>query len=327
MIRIFVMITLPRLGLGCAPLGGLLDGVSQSDSQEVFGVAAKNNVTYFDTAPFYGFGLSERRTGDALRGRDDTIISTKVGRIMKKGGWENPEEFGWPAALPFHHVYDYTYDGVMRSYEDSLQRLGLDKIDILYLHDIGAETHPDHDEEAKHFKDAMSGGYRALEELRCAGDISGFGIGVNEIDVSTRALDHGDWDVFLLAGRYTLLEQEPINALFPKCQKYGTEIVVGGPYNSGVLVGGDTWNYAKVPEHVSRRVQEIRNVCDRHDVLLPSAALQFCLANPVVSTVIPGARTAQELIETVAWLDLTIPLDFWAEMKCANLLDQAAPTP
>ena len=241
------MVELPRLGMGCAPIGGLLDKVTDSDARDLLQVALDGGITYFDTAPFYGFGLSERRVGDALRDRSDIMLSTKVGRLLAKGAWDTPSEHGWPAGLPFHHVYDYSYDGIMRSYEDSLQRLGMDRIDVLFLHDIGTFTHPEPDEEARHFHDAMTGGYRALDELRRAGDIKAIGIGVNEIDVSLRTLEHGDWDVFLLAGRYTLLEQDALDDLFPACEQRGTSIVVGGPYNSGILAGGNTWKLCRSP--------------------------------------------------------------------------------
>ena len=321
------MIELPRLGMGCAPIGGLLGNVTADDARDTLETALDLAIRYFDTAPFYGFGLSERRVGDAIRRRQDTILSTKVGRLLAKGAWDNPAEHGWPAALPFHHVYDYGYDGVMRSYEDSLQRLGMDRIDILFIHDIGAFTHPDAEEEARLFNDAMSGGYRALDELRRNGDIEGIGIGVNEIDVSMRTLEHGDWDVFLLAGRYTLLEQEPLEALFPACEKRGTSIVVGGPYNSGILVGGETWNYEAAPEELKRRVAAMRKVCDSHHAPLPAAALQFCLAHPVVSTVIPGARTSDELRQTVEWMDMDLPSGLWADLKSEGFLEVDAPTP
>ncbi|MEM1361646.1 MAG: aldo/keto reductase [Pseudomonadota bacterium] len=321
------MIELPPLGLGCAPIGGLLAEVSAQEAQGVFGAAHEGGITYFDTAPFYGFGLSERRTGDAIRIRPDTILSSKVGRLLNKGAWDTPGDHGWPAALPFRHSYDYSYDGVMRSYEDSLQRLGLDRIDILFLHDIGSFTHPDPDDEAKHFKDAMTGGYRALEELRGSGDVSGIGIGVNEIDVSMRALDQGDWDIFLLAGRYTLLEQEPLNQLFPACEKAGTSIVIGGPYNSGILVGGDTWNYAPAPDAIREKVSRIRAICDRHGVPMPAAAIQFCQAHPVVKSVVIGARRGKEVEDMMSWSETSIPPEFWAELKTTGLLDQAAPTP
>lgn len=321
------MVELTQLGMGCAPIGGLLDKVTHTDAMETLEVALNSGIRYFDTAPFYGFGLSERRVGDALRDHPDTIVSTKVGRLLARGSWENPSEHGWPAALPFHHVYDYGYDGVMRSYEDSLQRLGMDHIDILFVHDIGSFTHPDPAEEARHFQDAMSGGYRALNELRKAGDIKAIGIGVNEIDVSLRTLDHGDWDVFLLAGRYTLLEQHALDELFPKCERSGTSIVIGGPYNSGILVGGNTWNYAEAPDELTRQVAAIRSICDRHQTPLPAAALQFCLAHPIVQSIIPGARNSRELRQSIEWINTFVPAELWADLKSEGLLAADAPTP
>jgi D-threo-aldose 1-dehydrogenase len=321
------MIQLPKLGLGCAPLGGLLSGVSSDDATAVLATALESGVRYLDTAPYYGFGLSERRVGDAIRGRPDIILSTKVGRLLKPGLPADPAAFGWPEPLPFHPVFDYSYDGVMRSFEDSLQRLGRDRIDILLLHDIGPFTHTDPDEEQRHFRDAMSGGYRALDELRRAGQVNAIGIGVNEVEVSLRVLDHGDWDVFLLAGRYTLLEQTPLERLFPECERRGTRIIIGGPYNSGILVGGTTWNYADAPAELFERVRKIRAVCDRHGVPLPAAALRFCLAHPLVDTVIPGARTRQELLQTLAWMATDIPDSLWEDLKREGLLDARAPTP
>jgi D-threo-aldose 1-dehydrogenase len=320
------MIQLPKLGLGCAPLGGLLSGVSSDDATGVLDTALARGVRYFDTAPYYGFGLSERRVGDAIRGHPDVILSTKVGRLLKPGLPADPAAFGWPEPLPFHPVFDYGYDGVMRSFEDSLQRLGRDRIDILLLHDIGPFTHTDPEEERRHFRDAMSGGYRALDELRRAGRVKAIGIGVNEVDVSLRTLDHGDWDVFLLAGRYTLLEQTPLERLFPECERRGTRIVIGGPYNSGILVGGRNWNYAEAPADLQARVLKIRGVCDSHGVPLPAAALQFCLAHPVVDTVIPGARTRRELLQALEWMETAIPDALWEDLKREGLLAAAAPT-
>lgn len=321
------MIELPKLGVGCAPLGGLLDSVSQDDAAGALHSALDHGLRYFDTAPYYGFGLSERRVGDALRGRSDIILSTKVGRLLKPGAPRDPAAFGWPEPLPFHPVFDYGYDGVMRSFEDSLQRLGLDRVDILFLHDIGSFTHTDPEEERRHFRDAMSGGYRALDELRRAGDVTAIGIGVNEVDVSLRTLEHGDWDVFLLAGRYTLLEQSPLQSLFPACERSGTRIVAGGPYNSGILVGGDTWNYARAPESVRTRVRQIRETCDRHGVPMPAAALQFCLAHPLVDSVIPGPRTPRELEQAIGWLETEIPDALWDDLRHQRLISSAAPTP
>ncbi len=326
-VREDAVIDLPKIGLGCAPLGGLLSGVSAEDAGGLLATALGSGVRFFDTAPFYGFGLSERRVGDALRGRPDAILSTKVGRLLRPGLPADPAALGWPEPLPFHPVYDYGHDGVMRSFEDSLQRLGRDRIDLLFLHDIGSFTHADPEEERRHFRDAMTGGYRALDALRRSGQVGAIGIGVNETDVLLRALDHGDWDVFLLAGRYTLLEQAPLDTLFPRCEATGTRVVIGGPYNSGILAGGTTWNYHDAPPEVARRVGAIRAVCERHGVPLPAAALQFCLAHPVVSSVIPGARRAQDLLQALEWTGLAVPGDLWEELKAEGLLAAAAPTP
>ncbi|WP_112322819.1 aldo/keto reductase [Oceanibium sediminis] len=318
---------LPELGFGGAPLGGLLNPVDEAAAARTLDAALAAGLRYFDTAPYYGFGLSERRFGDALRDRADITLSTKVGRLLTPGLPPDPAAYGWPKPLPFHPVFDYGYEAVMRSFEDSLQRLGLDHVDILFLHDIGADTHTDPDEEARHFRDAMSGGYRALDELRRAGDISAIGIGVNEIDVCLRSLDHGDWDVFLLAGRYTLLEQAPLDALFPRLAAAETKVVVGGPFNSGILVGGSTWNYAEAPAEVRDRTSAIARVCAAHGVPLPAAALQFPLAHPQVSSVIPGTRTPAELAEVLAWKNTTIPPALWSDLKSEGLLAAGAPTP
>ncbi len=318
---------LPPLGFGGAPIGGLLDDVESVAATSALNVALKGGVRYFDTAPFYGFGASERRIGDALRGRDDVVISTKVGRLLKPGLPNDPASMGWPAPLPFHPVYDYSYDGVMRSYEDSLQRLGLDRIDILYLHDIGPFTHADPKEEARHFEVAMTGGYRALEALKHAGDIAAFGIGVNETELLLRALERGDWDVFLLAGRYTLLEQTALDPLFARCAEQRVGVVVGGPFNSGILVGGRTWNYAEAPVDVVERVTGIERVCATHGIAVPAAALQFPLAHPVVASVIPGTRTEQEQHELLSWWKTEIPPRLWDDLKSEGLLEKTAPTP
>lgn len=321
------MLTLPPLGFGGAPIGGLLDPVDDSAAVDTLRAALEGNIRYFDTAPFYGFGLSERRVGDAIRGRDDILLSTKVGRLLEPGLPEHPEDFGWPRPLPFHPRYDYGYDAVMRSWEDSLQRLGRDHIDLLLLHDIGAQTHTDPVEEARHFKDAMSGGYRALDELRRSGDIGAIGIGVNETESSLRVLEHGDWDVFLLAGRYTLLEQNALDELLPKCVDRDVRIVIGGPFNSGILVGGNTWNYEEAPLELRQRVEALTRVCDAHDTPLPAAALRFPLEHPQVASVIPGTRTPHEFAELMRWWEHEIPQALWSDLKGEGLLRKDAPTP
>ena len=318
---------LNNLGFGGAPLGGLLDPVDDTAASQTLQAALNAGIQYFDTAPFYGFGLSERRIGDAVRGSDGVKLSTKVGRVLQPGLAENAVELGWPNSLPFHPVFDYGYDGIMRSFEDSLQRLGLDRIDILYLHDIGAFTHSDPSEEARHFKDAMTGGYRALDELRCSGTVSSIGIGVNETAVCLRVLEHGDWNIFLLAGRYTLLEQEALNPLFCRCGERGIKVVIGGPFNSGILVGGTTWNYSEASLPVRERVARLQAVCEAHFIPLPAAALQFPIAHPVVEWVIPGVRQPEELRQILAWSEIEVPAGLWADLKSEGLLAPCAPTP
>ncbi len=320
-------IDLPQLGFGGAPIGGLLDAVDDAAALAAVSAALESGIQYFDTAPFYGFGLSERRLGDVLRGADDVIISTKVGRLLKPGLPDDPAAYGWPKPLPFHPHFDYGYDAVMRSFEDSLQRLGHDHVDMLFLHDIGPLTHPDPDEEARHFNDAMSGGYKALDQLRRAGDIKAIGIGVNEIDVSMRALDHGDWDVFLLAGRYTLLEQDSLDELLPKCAAQSVRIVIGGPFNSGILVGGTTWNYETAPAEIVDRARRLNEVCAAHNVPLPAAALKFPLAHASVASVIPGVRTPKEFSQMMAWWQTDIPASLWTDLKSAGLIREDAPLP
>src|ERR1700733_5570246 len=214
----------------------------------------------------------------------------------------------------------------MRSVEDSYQRLGLAKIDILYVHDIGVYQHGP-ELNAQYLKQLRDSGYKALEELRRTGVVSAIGIGVNEKEVLIEALGFGDWDAFLLAGRYTLLEQGPLDDLLPLCQTRGTSIVVGGPLNSGILAGRDTWNYAAAPPEIVARVQKIAAVCKAHDVPLAAAALQFPLAHPVVCSVIPGPRTAAEFNENLPLFTIPIPAGLWSDLKGQGLLRQDAPVP
>ena len=228
--------------------------------------------------------------------------------------------------LPFEVQYDYSYDGIMRSMEDSYQRLGLAKIDILFVHDIGVYQHGA-EANAAHMKVLRESGYRALEELRRTGVVSAIGLGVNEKAVLIEVLGWGEWDAFLLAGRYTLLEQDPLDDLLPMCATHGTSIVVGGPLNSGILAGRDTWNYAAAPPEIVARVNAIRAVCDAHKVPLAAAALQFPLAHPAVAAIIPGPRSAAELEENVKLIRQPIPSALWAELRDQQLLHPEAPTP
>ena len=312
------------LGLGGAPLGGNFVDLDRAQAAELIQAAKDAGIDYFDTAPWYGFGRSERVMGDLLRGTN-YVLSDKVGRLLRPGAVERPMDYGMIDPLPFHVVYDYSYDGIMRAFEDNLQRLGLDRIDILLAHDIGEMQHGA--ENARHFRDLADSGYRAMDELRRSGEVKAIGLGVNENQVCQDALGIGDWDVFLLAGRYTLLEQTPLHALFPACEAAGTTIICGGPFNSGVLVGREMWNYAKAPEEVVEKARALGAVADKFSVPLAAAALQFPLGNDIVTAVIPGPRNKNELEQILTWNETPIPAEFWAELKTKGLLDDSSPVP
>lgn len=309
-------VTVTRIGLGSAPLAGMYEPVGDESARAAIAAALEGGVRFFDTAPWYGFGRGERRVGDALRGVDAPFtLSTKVGRLLDPrpsgegegpdAGWEE-----WPERLPFQPRHDYGYEAVHRSFEDSLQRLGLARIDVLFLHDIGRMTHGE--AHGKHFSDAMSGGLRALLELRDAGKIGAIGIGVNEVEVLKEALDVARWDAFLLAGRYTLLEQEPaLSELFPACQRAGTSVIVGGVFNSGLLAGGGTYNYAAAPPELMRRRDELRAACADHGVALEAAAIQYPLRHPAVTSVLLGCRSAEEVRANLRHAQTEIPTGLW----------------
>src|SRR5712671_2240588 len=315
------------LGLGCATLGGSRVEVSREEAEAIVRAAWAAGVRYIDAAPYYGFGQAERCVGDAMRREphDEWVLSTKVGRLLRpRLTHAETGEIRHP--MPFDPVYDYSYDAIMRSFEDSLQRLGLARIDILYVHDIGVMQHGA-EANPRLMRTLRDGGYRALEELRATGTVRAIGIGVNEREVLLEAMEWGDWDAFLLAGRYTLLEQTPLEDLLPKCEKAGASIVVGGPLNSGILAGRDTWNYKTAPAEIVARVNAIEAVCNSHRVPLPAAALQFPLAHPAVAAIIPGPRNVEEFHANARLLRHPVPAALWADLRDAGLLHPHAPTP
>jgi D-threo-aldose 1-dehydrogenase len=323
-----------RLGLGTATLGNLYERLSDPDASAILATAIDQGLTYIDTAPYYGFGLSERRVGDALRERPGIVLSTKVGRLLTPDNDNagQAERNGFRSPMPFRPVYDYSYSGIRRSYEDSLQRLGLARVDILYIHDIGALTHGT--VSALHFDSlTRGGGLKALEELRSCGAIRAFGVGVNEIEACQQVMDHASLDVLLLAGRYTLLEQGALLSLLPRCEKAGTAVVIGGPYNSGILATGVKhggalhYNYGQPAASIVQRVAAIEELCDRFAVPLAAAALQFPLAHPTVVSVIPGLDHPRRVAETLALVRTPIPPELWIALKAAGLIDAAAPVP
>lgn len=323
-----------ELGFGAATLGNLYHQVSDSDARTLVDAALDAGMRYFDTAPHYGRGLSERRLGDAVRLRPDVVVSTKVGRLMlpDPSVVDDRERDGFRSPMPFRMRYDYSHDGILRSFEHSLQRLGLGRVDLLYVHDIGRYTHGDASD-AYWEQLTRGGGLRALERLREEGAIAGFGIGVNEIPVCLEVMKAARLDAILLAGRYTLLEQEALDVLFPACAAAGTSIVIGGPYNSGILATGTRrggvihYDYGPAPADVVARVVAIEAVAERHAVSLPAAALQFVLAHPLVASVIPGLGSPNRVRQTIDCYRSPLPADFWAELRHERLLRADAPVP
>ncbi|PLR21936.1 pyridoxal 4-dehydrogenase [Caulobacter zeae] len=323
------MARLPRLGFGGAAVGNLYAAVSDTQAQAVINAALAAGIRYFDTAPHYGFGLSETRHGEALAGCD-AIISTKVGRVLQPIASPARERHGFVDAAPFEPVFDYSYDGVMRSFEASLQRLQRNRVDILLAHDLGRDTHgEDHPD---HMRAFLDGGYKAMRELKDAGAVGAIGLGVNEQAVCDEALDHADFDVFLLAGRYTLLEQTALDGFLPRCEQRGVKIIVGGPFNSGALVetpaGGPIhYNYALADAAIIARVERLRRVCAAHGVPLAAAALQFPLAHPAVASVIPGMASPAQVADAIAWMETPLPAALWSDLRAEGLLHPGAPTP
>jgi D-threo-aldose 1-dehydrogenase len=319
------------LGFGGTGLGNMYVAMSERSALDTLSAAYAAGVRYYDTAPLYGHGLSELRLGGGLRMFADpaVVVSSKV-------GWRLRPAFGKPTEAglfrdvnAFTRFNDYSYDGAMRSFEDSLNRLGADRIDILMIHDVDhrnqGERYPDV------FRQAMAGAYKALLSLREQGVVKAIGCGLNEWEACQAFAEAGDFDCFLLAGRYTLLEQESLKSFLPLCEKRGIGIILGGPYNSGILASGavkDAWfNYAPATADVLAKVAAIEKFCHAHGVALKAAALQFPLHHPCVASVIPGTSSAAELNENLRMLRIPIPTGFWRDLKSAGLMDRQAPTP
>lgn len=318
-------------GFGTAPVGNIFREIDEHTSDTMFQHAWDAGIRYYDTAPMYGHGLSELRTGHSLRwkDRDDYILSSKVGRVLHPAAKDSIDYAPWVNAGRFRSEFDYSYDGTMRSFEDSLQRMGLERLDILFIHDIDRFTRGD--EQPEVFETAMDGCWKALESLREQGVVKAIGVGVNEWEVCQAALERRDFDCFLLAGRYTLLEQDALNSFLPLCEERGAAVVVGGGFNSGILatgaVEGAKYNYAPAPAEVMARVKSIETVCAKYNVPLPAAALQFVVAHPAIPSFIAGTRTVEQLEKNLEWFSYPIPSDLWEELKRKDLLRDDAPVP
>jgi D-threo-aldose 1-dehydrogenase len=318
-------------GFGTAPLGNIFREIDEATSEEMFARAWEAGVRFFDTAPMYGHGLAELRTGHALRwrNRDDFVLASKVGRLLRPARRDTIAFAPWTNAAPFTMHFDYSYDGTMRAFEDSLQRLGLERMEMCFIHDIDAFTRGS--EQPEVFEHAMDGAWRALEQLRSEKVVKAIGVGVNEWQVCHEALLRHDFDCFLLAGRYTLLEQEALDAFLPLCEARGASVIVGGGFNSGILAtgakDGAKYNYAPAPREIMEKVAKIEAVCLEHGVPLAAAALQFVVAHPAVPSFMAGTRTIEQLDQNLAWFSHPIPADFWADLKKKGLLREDAPVP
>ncbi|CAN7158584.1 aldo/keto reductase [Devosia sp. LjRoot16] len=321
-----------RIGFGGAPLGDLRRAPTDAGAREVLEAAWDAGIRYFDTAPFYGAGLSERRIGDFLRDkpRDSYVLSTKVGRLLVPDRAFSMERHGDPRALPFRPKFDFTYDGVMRSYDNSLQRLGLESIDILFLHDIGAFSQ--RERHAETMKQALEGGgIRALEELRASGAVQAIGAGVNEWQIIDELMNHARFDIFLLANRYTLLDQQVIDTLLPRVKREGVAIVDGAPLNSGILATGPVpnaiYDYAQASPEMIEKTRRIEELCSKHGTTLIRAALNFPLGHEAITAIIPGFSNVAEFNDNLAGYRKPIPDALWAELREAGLLHPKAPGP
>jgi D-threo-aldose 1-dehydrogenase len=309
-----------RLSFGTAPIGNLFQAVTDADAEAALEVAWRSGIRFYDTAPLYGHGLSETRLGRFLRDkpRDSYVLASKVGRLLRAGVPPEPGQ-SYVDVPPVNPVFDFSYDGTLRSIEESLRRLGLDRIDVLHIHD------PD-----DHYEEALKGSFRALDKLRSEGVVAAVSAGMNQWEMLSRFARDGDFDCFLLAGRYTLLDQSAFAELMPLAAERGIAIIAAGVFNSGVLADprpNARFNYQQAPAELIEKARRIAAVCARHDVPLRTAAVQFPRAHAAVPTVLIGSRSAAQVEENVAGFETPIPAGLWEELKAEGLLANEVPTP
>ncbi|HEX6010479.1 MAG TPA: aldo/keto reductase [Geminicoccaceae bacterium] len=323
----------PILGLGGAPLGDLFERIPEERALATVERAYELGVRLYDTAPLYGYGLSEHRMGHVLRRkpRDSYVLSTKVGRLLFAEDPARIDRGIFRGGLNFRPEYDYSYDGTLRVVEQSLQRLGVERIDVSLIHDVDIWTHGSRESYEARLDEAIKGAYRALDRLRGEGVVKAVGVGVNEVEACVRFAESCRIDCFLLAGRYTLLEQGGLDDLLPLAERQGSSFLLGGPFNSGILatgpVPGAKYNYQDAPPEIMGRVRRIEAVCRRHGVPLAAAAIRFPLGHGQVASIVPGAVRPEEVEHNAALIATPIPADLWAELKAENLLRPDAPTP
>jgi D-threo-aldose 1-dehydrogenase len=323
---------LPTIGFGAGSLGEILERITESEADATLEATWDTGVRYYDTAPWYGRGLSELRVGRLLRqkSRSDFVLSTKVGRTFHRP--QDPSNFRgefWRGGLSFEHRFDYSYDGIMRSYDQSLMRLGVNQIDILLIHDLDVSVLRSVDLVDMHLRELERSGWRALEILRHFREVTAIGAGVNVLGAIPQFLERFDVDCFLVAMPFTLLDQSASREEFPRCAERKVGIIVGSPFASGILATGTRianpyYNYAKADADVIARARRIEEACEEFAIPLPAAALQFPLLNPIVSSVIPGSATARQAMENARFADVEIPSDFWESLKDRELVERTA---
>ena len=321
---------LPRFGMGCSPLGNLYRAMSDDAAIATVDAAISRGIGYFDVAPHYGFGLAERRLGMALakRGGVAPLVSTKVGRTLVPSSIKGTRH-GFVDADPYEPTFDYGEDAVLASHEASLERLRRARVNLLLAHDLGTLTHGDAAE--AHLTDFLGGGYPAMRRLKDAGRIDAIGVGVNEVEICDRLLDEVQLDVILLAGRYTLLEQGALS-LLDRCARDGVQVIIGGPYNSGLLVetpgrGPLHYNYSEAPAALVARARALGEACAAYGTPLPATALHFPLAHPAVSSVIAGLASPGQVDAMAGWAQTEIADGLWRSLRVAGLIAAGAPTP
>lgn len=323
-------VAVSQLGVGTLPFGSAEERDTDASISEAFAAAYDAGLRYFDTAPLYGLGVAEHRLGASIRtiDRRSVVLSTKVGRLLRPAadGAAPGARQGTP---PFEVAFDYSYDGTLRSLEHSLQRLGTNRVDIVLIHDVNRRWQGDLVEQR--YREAMEGAHRALCDLRAAGTIKAIGVGVNDWEILLRFAADGDFDCFMLAGRYTLLDHTSLATFMPECARRNISVLMAAPFNSGILAtgatAGATYFYTAADASIMARTQRIEAVCERHGVAIAAAALQFPLAHPAVASVVTGMRSRGEVAANIAHCRARIPADFWSELKHEELIAQDAPVP
>jgi len=325
-------IHLSSLGFGAAPIGDLFENLDERSCYNILENAYNSNFNLFDTSPFYGNGLSEHRTGNFLKTIDEEsyFLSTKVGRYLTPEKNQNIDRGAWAGGLNFKLNLDYSYDGVMRSFEQSLLRLAVSKIDICLIHDVDKFTFGN--EVDYYFKLAMNGAYKAIQKLKEEKVIKAIGVGLNDADICAKFANEGDFDCMVLAGRYSLLEHESaLNDFFPIVDKNNIGIILAGVFNSGILAKGIgdnvTYNYDKIPNHIREKYIIVSEVCDRYNVPVPAAALQFSYANKLISSMILGMDRVEQIKQNISFFNYSIPDDLWNELIEKKIIDERCPTP